>query len=96
MDRQTELRLEWGVSREQACVMCHLSSGCGGCCVRCKAEGKNGSCYGQICSQPTRDHQGHRWEAWMYLVGTFFPELKRFVPRKYWKALRRFKEADHA
>ena len=32
----------------------------------------------------------------MYLVGTFFPELKRFVPRKYWKALRRFKEADHA
>lgn len=29
---------DFGVTREQACIMCHLSSGCGGCCEKCRKE----------------------------------------------------------
>lgn len=32
---------EYGATREQACIMCHLSAECGGCCVRCIAERSN-------------------------------------------------------
>jgi len=80
--RDNRLNFEYGVTREQACIMCHLSSECIGCCVRCKAEGKNGSCYGQTCSLPTRDHEGRRWEVWIYLVATALPQLKRFFTEK--------------
>ena len=62
---QTTLTLDYGISREQACILCHLSSGCGGCCVRCNHD--NG-CQGQCCSQPTRHIEGQRWGAWMNLV----------------------------
>ena|GEM_PF-2433645 len=74
------LDLEYGVTREQACIMCHLSSECGGCCLTCKKEG---GCQGQACSQPFRDHEGARFETWMWLVKTFYPHLKRFVPKEY-------------
>ena len=76
------LELEYGVTREQACIMCHLSSGCEGCCLACK---KDGGCQGQACSQPFRDHEGVRFETWMRLVKTYYPNLRRFVPKKYLK-----------
>ncbi|HOG56604.1 MAG TPA: hypothetical protein PK727_04680 [Bacteroidales bacterium] len=34
MDNQLELPLP--VTREEFCMMCHLSSGCAGCCIICK------------------------------------------------------------
>lgn len=76
------LVLEYGVTREQACIMCHLSSECGGCCLTCK---KDGGCQGQACSQPFRGHEGARFETWMWLVKTAYPHLKRFVPKEYLK-----------
>ena len=83
--KQLSLNLDWGVTREQACIMCHLSSECEDCCLRCNH--KNG-CAGQLCSQPSRDHEGQRWNTWMYLVRTSLPELKRFIPKKYHKYLK--------
>lgn len=91
MGKQLSLLMDYGISKEQACILCHLSSNCSGCCVKCKAENKNGSCYGQTCSQPFREHEGNRWDTWMYLVSTSCPELKRFVPEKYRKYLKRKK-----
>lgn len=79
------LCLEYGVTREQACAMCHLSSECGGCCARCRAEGRSGTCHGQACSLPSRGHDGQRWETWLFVVAVHQPRLKRFLPRKYWK-----------
>ncbi len=76
--RQLELGLVYGVTREMACIMCHLSSECEGCCLKCDKP-----CGGQTCSQPTRDHEYNRFMTWMYLVNTSLTELKRFVPKKY-------------
>ena len=78
----------YGVTREQACIMCHLSSECSRCCVKCKAEGKNGSCNGQSCSQQSKDIDGKRWETWIYLVKESLPELRKFIPRKYLKLVK--------
>lgn len=88
-ETQLSLDMDYGISKEQACILCHLSSECEGCCVKCKAENKNGSCYGQICSQPQREHEGQRWDAWMHIVSTSLPELKRFIPVKYKKTFKR-------
>ncbi len=81
MDGQLSFNFSFGVTREQACVMCHLSSECEGCCLKCK----KGNCAGQVCSQSTRDHDGQRFLTWIYLVKTTLPELRRFVPKKYLK-----------
>lgn len=83
---------EYGVTREQSCIMCHLSSECGGCCAKCRAEGRNGTCYGQSCSLTKRESDGQRWDTWMFLVATQLPELRRFVPRKFWKNLKQIRE----
>lgn len=80
-----QLEIDFGITEEQACILCHLSSGCAGCCVKCKAQGKNGTCYGQTCSRHDLDKQKARWNTWMYLVRTSFPELTRFIPAKYRK-----------
>lgn len=80
----------YGVSREQACIMCHLSSECSGCCLQCK----NGHCQGQACSQPFRETEGERWETWMYLVGTTLTELQKFLPPKYQKLVRKNYKSD--
>ena len=85
---EQEFNFEYGVTSEQACIMCHLSAECGGCCFRCMAEGRNGTCHGQTCSQPGRDHMGRRFETWMHVVRTFRPDLKRYLPRKYWKFIK--------
>lgn len=90
--KQLELNLDYGISKEQACILCHLSSGCEGYCMKCKAEGKNGTCCGQNCSIPSKGHYGKRWDAWMYLVSASLPELKRFVPLKYRKHLNKKRE----
>lgn len=89
---QLEFKFDYGVTPEQACIMCHLSSECGGCCVKCRASGKNGSCNGQNCSRLSMDRDGQRWEAWMYLVGTSLPYLRKFVPRKYWKYIKQYQK----
>ena len=78
----------YGVTREQACIMCHLSSECSGCCIKCIAEGRNGSCNGQTCSQLTRDNEGKRWETWIHLVKNNLPELRKYIPKKYKKLVR--------
>lgn len=85
MSRQLSFIFDYGVTREQACIMCHLSSECEGCCLKCT---KDNGCHGQLCSQPYRDHEGQRWNTWIYLVRTSLPELKRFVPKKYHKYLK--------
>ena len=72
-ETQLSLNLDYGISKEQACILCHLSSECEGCCVKCKAENKN---------------DGNRWDTWMHLVSTSIPELKRFIPVKYRKHLK--------
>ena len=87
-ETQLSLILDYGISKEQACIHCHISSECAGCCVKCKAENKSGTCQGQNCSIPSRDHDGQRWDTWMYLVSTSLPELKRFIPVKYRKHLK--------
>ena len=38
MSMQLDFLYDFGVTREQACIMCHLSSGCGGCCEKCRKE----------------------------------------------------------
>ncbi len=83
---QQELRMDYGITREQACILCHLSSECSECCLKCT---KSNGCQGQNCSQPFRDHEGQRWDTWMYLVATALPELKRFVPIKFSKHLKK-------
>lgn len=87
-ETQLSLNLDYGISKEQACILCHLSSECEGCCVKCKAENKNDGCSGQACSQPFREKEGNRWDTWMHLVSTSLPELKRFIPVKYRKHLK--------
>ena len=87
-ETQLSLNLDYGISKEQACILCHLSSECEGCCVKCKAENKNDGCSGQGCSQPFREKEGNRWDTWMHLVSTSIPELKRFIPVKYRKHLK--------
>lgn len=81
MERQERIRFQFGVTPEQSCIMCHLSAECSDCCKKCKVEG----CHGQNCSLPSRDHDGQRWENWLYIVANFRPDLRRFVPRKYHK-----------
>lgn len=88
MMEQLRFLFDYGVTPEQACIMCHFSSECGGCCVKCRAENPDSTCYGQNCSQPKRHHDGQRWEAWLHIVATFRPDLKKFLPRKYWKYLK--------
>ena len=65
---QTSITFNYGISREQACILCHLSSECGGCCCKCD---KSGGCQGQTCSLPTRDLEGQRWDTWMHLVANY-------------------------
>lgn len=81
--KHIQLQLDFGITPQQACILCHLSADCGRCCTKCKEQGKNGSCYGQICSQENLDKQQSRWEAWMYLIKNYscFSNLKRFLPK---------------
>ncbi len=87
-ERQLKLAFDYGVTREQACIMCHLSSGCPDCCNKCRREGRNGGCYGQACSIPGRGHAGQRWEAWLHLVSTSLPELRKFLPPRCQRRLK--------
>lgn len=91
---QLDFNFTYGVTKEQACILCHLSSDCGGCCVKCKAEGKSGTCYGQNCSQLSRETDGQRWETWMYLINSYdhLAHLKKYIPQKYRKCLRNKKQ----
>lgn len=82
--RTEQLSIDFGVTDEQSCIMCHLSSNCAGCCKKCR----NPSCSGQMCSIPFAKDETARWNTWMYLVRTFFPELKKFIPKKFIRAYR--------
>lgn len=80
-----QLYFDFGVTPEQACIMCHLSSNCGMCCVKCQAEGKKCGNSMQSCSQYDLDKQSARWNTWMYNVAFHYPELIKYIPRKYRK-----------
>jgi len=75
---------EYGVTREQACIMCHLSGESDKCALRYPNENL------QVCSQPFREHESQRWDAWMYLIGKGQPleSLRRFIPRELRKKFR--------
>ena len=75
---QLSLNMEYGISREQSCILCHLSAECSECCAKCK---KN-DCQGQVCGQPFREHEGQRWDSWMYLVTHQLRHLLRFIPKE--------------
>nr|DAI98715.1 MAG TPA: hypothetical protein [Caudoviricetes sp.] len=74
---QTTLNFEYGISREQACILCHLSAECSGCCKVCKDR----RCQGQTCSQPFREHEGQRWDSWMHILrNTKLKRLVKYIP----------------
>ncbi len=79
MSKQLSFIFDYGINHEQACILCHLSAECDRCCIKCFAEGKNGTCNGQLCSQPMRANEGQRWDAWMNILENMLPELARFI-----------------
>lgn len=83
-----QFRFEFGVTPEQACFMCHLSSECAGCCRKCH------KCTGQACSQENLETQQSRWDTWMYLVANTpaLAHLKKFIPKKYHYFLKHYKK----
>lgn len=83
----TQLRIDFGITPEQACTLCHLSANCGGCCKFCQSKGGICNNSAQECSQVNLESQGLRWNTWMYLVRTKLTELRRFIPRRYWHQL---------
>ena len=72
--RQLSLNLNFGINNEQACMLCHFSSECSGCCIKCKKDG----CQGQNCSRPYKDIEGKRWEGWLYLIKTY-KDMRRLL-----------------
>lgn len=82
-----QLAFDFEVTAEQACIMCHLSSECSGCCRKCIEDGKNGSCNSrQLCTQGSLE-QSKRWNAWIYHLKTFdySKRLIKFLPEKWRK-----------
>ena len=61
----------YGISAEQSCILCHLSSECGGCCASCERYGGLCSNKAQLCSRPCKDVDGKRWDTWMHLVAHY-------------------------
>lgn len=88
--RTKQLNFDFGVTPEQSCIMCHLSSECSGCCNKCIAEGRPCSNSMQSCSRPNAAFEQNRWNNWLYLVATALPELKKFIPKKYKKELKKY------
>ena len=79
---------EHGATRERACIRCRLSVECDGCCVWCIADGRNAPCFGQRCSLHGSDYMRRRFKTLVYIYHTFRPDLKLFLPRKYWKFIK--------
>jgi len=71
-----QLTLGFEPTEKQVCWMCHLSSGCKGCCKKCR----NSCNASQHCMQ-SRPHQADRLDAWMRIV--------REIPDYEQKRLRR-------
>ena len=63
----TQLSIDFGVTEEEACMMCHLSSECGGCCAKCGMKCSSV----QLCSQSNRGSQTERLKTWLYLVNKY-------------------------
>ena len=82
-----QLSFDFGVTPEQACIMCHLSSNCNKCCKQCVSKGTQCDNSMQECSQTDLEYQGARWETWLHLVAVHYPELKKYIPKKYHKKL---------
>ena len=61
MEKQLTFIFDYGVTPEQACIMCHLSSECSGCCVRCH-KGCEGQRRGR-CAMGSVDIQRQRMYA---------------------------------
>jgi hypothetical protein len=60
MGWQLDLKLE--PTDAEVCLMCHLSSGCKGCCKTCKSKCNAG----QLC-QIGIDNQADRLESWLWI-----------------------------
>lgn len=84
MGRQLEFGYEYGVTKEQACILCHIAADCEGCCSKCEHR-RNGACAGTTCVQLTREEDGGRWETEMRRVNGAFKSLRRHVPEKWLK-----------
>ena len=80
---------DFAVTAEMACVMCHFSSECGGCCNKCRAAGTECGSQ-QLCSQPSRRYDADRWASWIAIVRSnpAFNNLKRYIPKEWRKSLK--------
>ena len=80
---------DFAVTAEMACVMCHFSSECGGCCNKCRAAGTECGSQ-QLCSQLSRRHDADRWASWIAIVRSnpAFKRLKRYIPKEWRKSLK--------
>lgn len=80
-----------GTTRQEICsyiFATRQAAECHGCCVKCKAEGRNGTCYGQTCFQSTRLQDGQRFEIWLHIATTLRPELQEYIPHKFLKPIK--------
>lgn len=65
---EQQLSFDFGVTAEESCMMCHLSSECSGCCKVCKSDG---NCRVQRCGQAMRECDSNRLSTWLCLVNTY-------------------------
>jgi hypothetical protein len=69
-----QLELNLIPTKEQICLMCHLSSECLECCKKCK---KN--CSGQVCGLKCNpENEIGRWQAWRHIIREH-PRYKKIV-----------------
>jgi len=82
--RWVQREIDFGITPEQSCILCHICSECPDCCLKCDHE--NG-CQGQSCSQPYRENDTCRWMSWMYDIlkkrRGGLSRLRKFIPQKY-------------
>ena len=83
----TQLAFDFGITPEQACILCHLSANCNKCCKQCESKGTQCDNSMQECSQTDLEDQGARWETWLHLVAVHYHELKKYIPKKYHREL---------
>ena len=90
------LDLQFEVTAEQVCLMCHFASECPKCCKKCRESGENGTCYGQICGFEDKDWKltDDRWRSWMHLLA-YTPSLAReraLLPERYRRQLAAYRK----
>lgn len=86
------MEFDFGITEEQACILCHLCNDCPGCCIKCRAQGRSGTCIGQACSRPGIADDRNRWDKWMDIVATSQTGLAKYIPDIYKGELKRHKK----